>query len=238
MWTCNDNGHQTFPSSWHGGLDCASAWREVSSNGSLFLWAAFIHTIKIMRGDQTQSVTYLVHFVFKLLKHETSFSQCSFILHSVRLHAPLSRITAIVRLCYSVRQLQLSEYTCWWENRIVLWSMSYPGTIGGAVPISTSGNRAISSWPLYVTSNNKLPRHLRKMAYKERDKATSLYILYMVYMIITQTRCTMVLFLAVILEERRRPFTSSSRPRERNLVPAQNAKIQSSLIRWCVYMQE
>ena len=30
--------------------------------------------------------------------------------HSVCLHAQLSRITAIVRLCYSIRQLQLSEY--------------------------------------------------------------------------------------------------------------------------------
>ena len=31
-------------------------------------------------------------------------------------------------------------------------SMSYPGTLGGAVPISTSGNRNTSSWPLYVAS--------------------------------------------------------------------------------------
>ena len=31
---------------------------------------------------------------------------------SVRLHAQLSQITATVRLCYSIRQLQLSEYTC------------------------------------------------------------------------------------------------------------------------------
>ena len=38
---------------------------------------------------------------------------------SVRLHAQLSRITAIVRLCHSIRQLQLSEYTCRWENRII-----------------------------------------------------------------------------------------------------------------------
>ena len=145
----------------------------------------------------------------------------------MRLHAQLSRITAIVRLCYSIRQLQLSEYTCRWENRIIGRSMSYPGTLGGAVPISTSGNRATSGWPLYVTSNNTLPRHSRKMAYKERDKATSLYISYMVYMIITQTRCTMALSLTVIPEERRRhcrPSTSGSRSWERNLAPAQNAK--------------
>ena len=106
----------------------------------------------------------------------------SVLLHSVHLHAQLSRITAIVQLCYSIRQLQMSEYTYWWENQIIAHSMSYPGTIGGVVTISTSGNRATSSWPLYVTSNNKLSRHSRKMPNEERDKATSLYILYMVYM--------------------------------------------------------
>ena len=143
--------------------------------------------------------------------------------HSVRLHAHLSRITAIVRLCYSTRQLQLSEYTCPWENWIIGRRISYPGTIG---------NRNTSGWPLYVTSNYKLPQHLRKMAYEERDEATSLNISYMVYVIITQTRCTMALLLAVILEERRRrrPSTSSSRPQEKDLKPAQNAKIRSDLI--------
>ena len=40
--------------------------------------------------------------------------------------------------------------------------MSCPGTIGGAVPISTSGSIA-TGWPLYVTSNNNLRRHSRKM---------------------------------------------------------------------------
>ena len=72
------------------------------------------------------------------------------------------------------------------------------------------------------------------MTHKEEDEATSLYILYMVYMKITQTRCTMALFITIlgfwdfgILGEircRRRPPTSGSRPRGRNLVPAQNAK--------------
>ena len=71
---------------------------------------------------------------------------------SLRLHAHLSQITAIVRLCCSVRQLQLSKYTCRWENRITGQSMPYPGTLVGAVPISTSGNRNTSGWPLYVTS--------------------------------------------------------------------------------------
>ena len=139
----------------------------------------------------------------------------------------LSRITAIVRLYYSIRQLQLSKYTCWGENQIIGWSISYPSTIGGAILISTSGNRATSGWPLYVTSNNKLPRHSRKMAHEEQDEATYLYISYMVYMIITLTGHTMALLLAMILEERRcsqRPSTSGSRPRERNLAPVQNAK--------------
>ena len=39
------------------------------------------------------------------------------------------------------------------------------------------------------------------MAYEEQGEATSLYISYMVYMIITQTRCTMALLLAVIWRE-------------------------------------
>uniref|UniRef100_A0A671U4F6 Immunoglobulin domain-containing protein n=1 Tax=Sparus aurata TaxID=8175 RepID=A0A671U4F6_SPAAU len=55
---------------------------------------------------------------------------------------------------------------------------------------------------LRLTSlSHQLPRHSRKMAYEEQDKATSL--------------CTLALFLAVISEERRRrrPSTSGSRPR-------------------------
>ena len=56
---------------------------------------------------------------------------------SVGLHrAQFSRITAIVRLCYSVGQLQLSWMDGWMDG----WM----------------GNRANSGWPLYVTSNNKL----------------------------------------------------------------------------------
>ena len=82
---------------------------------------------------------------------------------SVRLHAQLNSIKAIVRLCSTIGQLQLSVYTWRWVNRFIGWSMSYPGTIGGAVPISTSSNRA-TGWPLYVTtSNNKIRRHSRKM---------------------------------------------------------------------------
>ena len=42
------------------------------------------------------------------------------------------------------------------------------------------------------------------MAYEDRGETTSLYISYMVYMIITQTKCTIVLLLAVISKESRR----------------------------------
>ena len=68
---------------------------------------------------------------------------------------------------------------------------------------------------LRLTSlRHQLPRHSRKMAFEERDKATSFFISYMVYMIIAETRCTIALLLAVILEEsrRRRPSTSGLRP--------------------------
>ena len=136
--------------------------------------------------------------------------------------AQLSRIAAIVWLSYSIRQLQLSESTFQWENQFIGRSMSYHSTIDGAVPISTSGNRASSGWPLYVTSNNELPRHSIK--YKEWDEATSLYITYMVYMIITQTRCTMAFLLAVILEESsplRRPI-SCLLPREEHKIRIQS----------------
>ena len=105
-----------------------------------------------------------------------------FINHSVSLHAQLSQITAIARLCYSIRQLQLSEYTCRWENRIIGWSVTYTGMIGGAVPISTSCNRATSSkTSLCHHQQQTLPWHPRKMAYEEQDKATSLYISYGVH---------------------------------------------------------
>ena len=74
--------------------------------------------------------------------------------HSVCLHAKLNQIKAIIWLCSSIGQLELSEYTWRWEHPLIGRNMSCPGTIGGAVPISTSGNRA-TVWPVYVTGNNK-----------------------------------------------------------------------------------
>ena len=59
-----------------------------------------------------------------------------------------------------------------WVNRFIGWSLSSPGTVGGAVPIYTSGSRA-TGWPLYVTSNNKLRRHTRKMISVDSCQFTS-----------------------------------------------------------------
>ena len=76
-----------------------------------------------------------------------TFLQCTHLYqYSVRLHAQLNLIKAIGKL-------QLSSSTRRRVNRFIARSMSHPGAIGGAVPISTSGNRA-TGWPLYVTSNN------------------------------------------------------------------------------------
>ena len=83
--------------------------------------------------------------------------------HSVRLHAQLNPFEAIDWICSAFGQLHLSEYTWGWVNRFIGRSMSCSGTIGGAVTISTSGNRA-TGWPLYVTSSNKLrQQHSTKM---------------------------------------------------------------------------
>ena len=63
---------------------------------------------------------------------------------SEHLHAQLSRITAIVRLCYSIGQLVYPSIHAGEKIGLLGRSMSYPGTLGGAVPISTSGNRNTS----------------------------------------------------------------------------------------------
>ena len=70
--------------------------------------------------------------------------------HSVRLHAQLSQIT-VIRAAQpdncNYPSIHAGEKT-----GLLGRSMSQPGTLGGAVPISTSGNRNTSGWPLYVTS--------------------------------------------------------------------------------------
>ena len=75
-------------------------------------------------------------------------------------------------------------------------------------------NQTTDQSHLWLTSLcHQLPRHSRTMAYEEQGEATPLYILYKLYMIITQTICTIVLLLVVISEEsHRRPSTSGSRP--------------------------
>ena len=60
---------------------------------------------------------------------------------SVHLHEQLNLVKAIARLCSAIGQLQLSSSTWRQVNRFIGRSMSYLGAIGGAVPISTSGNR-------------------------------------------------------------------------------------------------
>ena len=50
--------------------------------------------------------------------------------------------TAVARLCSAVGQLQLSSSTRRGVNGFIGRRMSYPGAIGGAVPIYTSGSRA------------------------------------------------------------------------------------------------
>ena len=50
--------------------------------------------------------------LFKLLRLITAQLQICGVKRN-SLHAQLSQITAIVQLCYSIGQLQLSEYTCW-----------------------------------------------------------------------------------------------------------------------------
>ena len=92
--------------------------------------------------------------------------------HSVRLHAQLNPIKAIVWLCSTIGQLQLSGSTWRLVNRFIGWSVSCPGTIGGGVPISTGGSRA-TGWPLYVTSNNKLRWNSTKMLSVDSCQFTS-----------------------------------------------------------------
>ena len=144
-----------------------------------------------------------------------------------------SRITAIVWLCYSVGQLQLSKYTCRWENWITGRSMSYHSTMGGAVPISTNGNRATSICPLTSPATTNSASAFKKDGVR-RARRTYIFV-HFVYGVhnITQTRCTMALLLVVISEERRHrhhPFISGSQPQEKNFKPVQNTKSQSNLI--------
>ena len=153
---------------------------------------------------------------------------------SVRLHAQLSQITAIVPLCCSIRQLQLSQYTCRWANRITGRSMSYPGTIGGAVPISTSGNRNTSDWPLYVTSCLGIRERWRTKSETKLHFCTfCIWYTWSLHKLDAQWRSCLRWFrrksaAAILLLPAYGP--------ERSPEPAQSAK--SNLIRWNIYMQE
>ena len=97
----------------------------------------------------------------------------------------LNQTTAVVRVYMLVRK---SNY---WAKRGVPWYDRWSC-------ISTSSNRPTSGWPLYVTSCLRIRERWR------RNTKTKLHLctfrIYIVYMIITQTRCTMALFVAVISE--------------------------------------
>ena len=128
---------------------------------------------------------------------------------SLRLHAQLSPITAVLWLCYSIRQLQLSWVYMPVRKSKYWLSMSYPGMIGGTVVISTSGNRATSGWSLYITSNNKLCLGIRER--------------WLLLAVISEERC-----------RRHRPSTSGSQSREK-LSSLRKTQI-SDPIWWSVYI--
>ena len=143
-------GHKAPPEGLETGLDPQAEPSQftvqVPSMGQKLFWQ-----LCLWANRQTNRLTSMMHEV-------TQGSVLGSL--SVRLHAQLSQITAIVRLRCSIRQLQLSEYTCQWENLITGRSMSYPGTIGGAILISTSGNTATSVWPLYIYAQGHHQRFL------------------------------------------------------------------------------
>ena len=97
----------------------------------------------------------------------------------------------------------------------------------------------LSGKDLVAASVRKSNHWLKHVTSRERWRTkseTKLHLctfLYMVYMIITQTRCTMALLLAVISEERRChrcPSLYGPRPWEKNLETVQNTKSESNLI--------
>ena len=65
----------------------------------------------------------------------------------------------LVGLCYLLGQLLLSQYTWQWINRIIGRKHVISDTIGGAVFITTSGDTAISAWPLHHYQQQQLIEH-------------------------------------------------------------------------------
>ena len=98
------------------------------SRSSLHLWNYTLIFVLVYSLTQSNSLfwhcfslsSYFFSLTWAILGHFSALLLLlSVLLHSLRLHAQLSQITAIVWLCYSTRQLQLSEYTCLWENQII-----------------------------------------------------------------------------------------------------------------------
>ena len=106
--------HPSFPSTY---------FTTGSSNGPktqhLHTSSVVLDGITVITGDDFYVLgqTWCYHnAIHRLSDTRKSFTASRY--QSVRLHARFSRITAIVRLRYSTGQLQLSECTCRWENRI------------------------------------------------------------------------------------------------------------------------
>ena len=78
-------------------------------------------------------------------EHYCVNTQCVYLHSSVRLQPQFNSATQSDNCSYP--SLHAGE-----KIGLLGRSMSHPGTLGGAVPISTSGNRNTSGWPLYVTS--------------------------------------------------------------------------------------
>jgi len=111
--------------------------------------------------------------------------------------------------------IYLFIYIYTWINGIIGTKHVIPWYIGGAVPIQLV---VIEPLPIDLfTTYNKL-RHLRKMVNEEQDEATSLYISFVMSMVMAQTPCTTALFVAMIMVEscRRRSSPSTSRSRKRS----------------------
>ena len=137
-----------------------------------------IHSVTSSLQTQHPQALFLISGDFN---HASLSSTLPTFIQSVRLHAQLSQITAIVRLCYSVRQLQLSVYTCGEKIRLLAEACHTRVRYVALYPFQLAVIKSPPADPLRHRQQQTLPRHTRKMAYEERGEATSLYILYMVY---------------------------------------------------------
>ena len=96
--------------------------------------------------------------------------------------------------------------------------MSYPNTIGGAVPISTSGNRATSGWPLHHQQQQQ-----KTQAFEIDDERRARWSYVPLYYVCDEhdyctniLHCVVCFFLtAATTIVTSSPLTSESQPREK-----------------------